>query len=443
MTLTDEQRDVAISSMELLGTSLKVTDLGAALASAPQLERTIDGASTLQMTVSDYHRKLLRSDMLELRTRGGKPRYEVWVTVDGRDYELTQATKNGDRIDLTFDDAVVVALRQHDGVLKKPAGSTTRSAFVAELAREARVDAAVDPSPKRGKIQQALVREKGTNSWDALDPIASDVQWRRFSDGLQLVVGSDAWLTSRQPPVELVEHVGGVDNIDFDAATVKAEQTATVTVSARRWALPPGQGAVLPNLGPASGLWLVKSMSRSLVSVRASVGLVRAQTALAEPVETDGDSGRDGAAPVTGGTDRGGKAYSGGADRAIAYGKTLTGKPYVYGGGHPNPKNGGYDCSGFVSVSVHAGGSKLNGTAKTLLAQCKTAGSVISVADALKTRGALLFDIGGGAGASRNHVAMSLGNDSTLEARSTKSGIGVFDYASKQGWTHGALVPGF
>jgi cell wall-associated NlpC family hydrolase len=36
---------------------------------------------------------------------------------------------------------------------------------------------------------------------------------------------------------------------------------------------------------------------------------------------------------------------------------SLLGKPYVYGGGHGSwAPSGGYDCSGFVSAVLHAGG---------------------------------------------------------------------------------------
>jgi cell wall-associated NlpC family hydrolase len=55
-----------------------------------------------------------------------------------------------------------------------------------------------------------------------------------------------------------------------------------------------------------------------------------------------------------------------------------------------------------------------------------------------------LFGIGTGAGASGNHVAISLGNGQTLEARSRKDGVGVFHGgASWSGFNHAALVPGF
>ena len=42
--------------------------------------------------------------------------------------------------------------------------------------------------------------------------------------------------------------------------------------------------------------------------------------------------------------------------RMIEAANTLTGKPYIYGGGHRSFYDRGYDCSGAVSYVLHAGG---------------------------------------------------------------------------------------
>lgn len=70
---------------------------------------------------------------------------------------------------------------------------------------------------------------------------------------------------------------------------------------------------------------------------------------------------------------------------------------------------------------------------------CKQAGTLIDVAQARGTRGALLFRIDEGAGG--DHVAISLGNGQTIEARGTAFGVNVFP-AGDRPWTHGGLVPG-
>jgi hypothetical protein len=74
----------------------------------------------------------------------------------------------------------------------------------------------------------------------------------------------------------------------------------------------------------------------------------------------------------------------------------------------------------------------------------------LSVADGMKTRGALLF-VGDGTGSGRaaiTHVAWSLGDGTTIEARGRRWGVGVFpsarrfDFAAKvPGATYGGAPP--
>lgn len=69
----------------------------------------------------------------------------------------------------------------------------------------------------------------------------------------------------------------------------------------------------------------------------------------------------------------------------------------------------------------------------------------VSIETAINTRGALLFrfvgdpDVGGRPASA--HVAWSLGNGTTIEARGSRWGVGVFT-ALNRGWTHAALIPG-
>lgn len=81
---------------------------------------------------------------------------------------------------------------------------------------------------------------------------------------------------------------------------------------------------------------------------------------------------------------------------------------------------------------------------------CHKHGTVIPVAQALKTPGALLFKFSEDplACARENrrprtaHVAILVEPGETFEARSTESGVGFFDDANEQNWTHAALIPG-
>jgi cell wall-associated NlpC family hydrolase len=76
---------------------------------------------------------------------------------------------------------------------------------------------------------------------------------------------------------------------------------------------------------------------------------------------------------------------------------------------------------------------------------CAKHGSVVSVEKAIIVPGALLFifssDPTKKARPKRAHVAMSLGNGMTIEARGKAFGVGIFP-TDNRGWTHASLIPG-
>ncbi len=76
---------------------------------------------------------------------------------------------------------------------------------------------------------------------------------------------------------------------------------------------------------------------------------------------------------------------------------------------------------------------------------CYRHGLVVGLGEAILTPGALLFRFGGDPmGRVRPpsaHVAISLGDHRTIEARGRAYGVGIFS-AYGRGWTHAALVPG-
>lgn len=114
-------------------------------------------------------------------------------------------------------------------------------------------------------------------------------------------------------------------------------------------------------------------------------------------------------------------------DRMIAWALSKRGHPYVWGGQ--------YDCSAFVRAATKAAGQELAGTSKGQYATCKAQGKLISVQEGLRTRGAILFRMSG----DPTHVAISMGDDSTVEARGKAQGCNVFTGASKRTWTHAAI----
>jgi cell wall-associated NlpC family hydrolase len=99
-----------------------------------------------------------------------------------------------------------------------------------------------------------------------------------------------------------------------------------------------------------------------------------------------------------------------------------------------------FDCSELVQWAYfHAVGTDWTDGAKYQLDWCRNAGRAISVSKAMGIKGALLFIETPGTSVA-HHVAISLGNGRTAEARSTSIGCGTWP-ASGRGFTAAGLPP--
>ncbi len=122
------------------------------------------------------------------------------------------------------------------------------------------------------------------------------------------------------------------------------------------------------------------------------------------------------------------------------------GDRYVYGAPRtPNaadPKT--FDCSSFTQWAANQAGVKLEGTAEYQYMQLKKLNHTIPVEQALKTKGALLFYFSreptNSLPAGQAHVAISLGDGRTVEAKGTKYGVG--EWSAKNRFNYAATVPG-
>jgi spore coat assembly protein SafA len=110
------------------------------------------------------------------------------------------------------------------------------------------------------------------------------------------------------------------------------------------------------------------------------------------------------------------------------------GDRYVYGAetrlDDPDPDT--FDCSELVQWAAAQVGVRFADGSKWQLAAIRQAGREISVEEAIRTPGALLFRPG--------HVAISLGDGRTIEARGRAYGVGIFSAYGR--FTTGGLIPG-
>jgi cell wall-associated NlpC family hydrolase len=425
-------------SLKFTGTNGRVADLIDAVTDST-LMLSISEASSLTLTVRDPNKTLWRSGLLDGAS---------WVEPAGVGvrFELASFTRDGAELELTFVDVIAARMQRVTGHLAFRIG-TYRADFLRRLARDAQVPFLIEQGRNLGPSKTVLERASADDptsesSWVATGRLADEVQWRRFSDGTHIVAGSDSWLSSLHPAVSVREGVGGVDQIDCDVDTGSGVSTATLHVWVAPWSVRPGWPVQVVNEGPASGLWLMESIQQPLTSERGTIILTRRQKQLDE-VKVAGSTGDSGAEPLAPGeatTDKGGvKASSAGVEAMIDWAKRHLGNGYLYGSHGPDL----WDCSSYVSAAIKAGGGDIRGTCSGLIAACRAHGTMLSSpAVGAKTRGALMFDIGGGAGASGNHVAISLGNGQTIQAHGRADGVVILNDATDRQWTASATVPG-
>lgn len=122
------------------------------------------------------------------------------------------------------------------------------------------------------------------------------------------------------------------------------------------------------------------------------------------------------------------------------------GKPYIFGAEakatDPNPS--AFDCSELVEWSCARAGvtPRVPDGAYYQREHCRKSGMGIPLGQGLRTRGALLF-VGDGTGVGRDaitHVAWSLGDGTTIEARGAKWGVGTWPSTNR--FDFAALIPG-
>jgi hypothetical protein len=92
-----------------------------------RLEQTMDGASTLTLTLDDHDRALLRSGVFS---------QQLDLNLVGEWWRLVQVSKQGDTLSLTFEDRAVAYLRQITKPRKAKRSKMTRAEFALSIVRE-------------------------------------------------------------------------------------------------------------------------------------------------------------------------------------------------------------------------------------------------------------------------------------------------------------------
>ena len=303
-------------------------------------------------------------------------------------------------------------------------------------------------------LTTAAQKEDLEDTWTACGRIMGAIGWRTMARRGAVTLAPDSWLlTHAAASYTLGEGSPGVDLIDVDWDVGKPAATATLQVWAGSTDLAAGSPVTLTGMGPCDGPWLVESISRTLATKLATVTAIRPQPQLVEPTDASSDGtgvgGLDGyagalATPIPDSTQQTGSENSGPGhtkgEKFVQYALAQRGKAYVGGTHGPNS----FDCSGLVQAAAASVGVSFPAPVSSQSLKIVNTGNLTSVAEALRTRGAVVWKgtpgVNGGMSGS-DHIGISLGNGQVMQALGRAYGCGVWP-SSWTNWAGGGIVPG-
>lgn len=408
--------------------------------------RSITEAPTLTLGISDPHKTMMRKNVFGHR---------LTTRLDPFTYEVVSISKQGTAYTVTCEDQVAAELRKHNKPLRVKPEQMTHVQFAKQLVSEVNwIKFRTATGVKVIKSLTELTRGDPTDphadpesTWDALARIAGDRGWRVFVRGVdELWYVPDEFLFKAEPKFIMREGKAGIDTIDFEIDEGQPIAELSFTARSAMWRIPPGVVVRVDESGPADGKWLVADVQRSPGSLSTTGNLIKPQAVLPEPKPDD-------TADVNSAIGKGPKATVGTGSGGVAPKRTdskastdfvhealsQVGTAYVYGAS-PRPSDAdptSFDCSALVQWAAARVNVSMPRTSGEQYAACSAAGTTVSVERAEHIRGALLFE---GASGSQ-HVAISLGNGDTIEARGTAYGTGKFSAAGRP-WTGAGLCPG-
>ena len=140
-----------------------------------------------------------------------------------------------------------------------------------------------DPSHKN--------KGKKENSWDCIQRLAEEVNWRAYFVYGRFYFMSEDQLFKQKPAATIREFTSGVDDIGGDYDQGKKWGQLTFDVRVGRWQVPPGSVVVLRDMGPWNGRWLVTEIDRDLFAATATLTLKKPSPKLPEPQKNNFDDG--------------------------------------------------------------------------------------------------------------------------------------------------------
>lgn len=138
--------DVRLDQLELRGEKLKQDVIDAV--TGGDIERTIEGASVITITLRDQYWRLLRGNLFDAE-KNGVPQMKI----DGHWFELVAIGTSGPDITLTFQPRVIAWLERYNDPLRAKRQDMTRAEFILSMVREVKEGRIVFVCPELHKKQ--------------------------------------------------------------------------------------------------------------------------------------------------------------------------------------------------------------------------------------------------------------------------------------------------
>lgn len=186
------------------------------------VERTMEGASTFNLTLFDKQRALLRSDIFK---------QAVEMILGGLNFRLVKVGKKGDSLELVAEDRAVASMRKYRAFRKAYRDTMTRAEFVLSLVREAKEepdlifycpelhteqDVAGGPSPSGSSGPEPS--QQDSNRPGAAREVAEAAGEERrpgFAPGARVTVKGAAAQANQRETIEAVLNEGIKHRVDF------------------------------------------------------------------------------------------------------------------------------------------------------------------------------------------------------------------------------------
>lgn len=425
-----------VDDLELRGA--RATDLLRRSISDVQVSLSAPGQSELTLTFRDELADGLR--LAPFLQRGAELR---WRDQDWQVATIRHVT-GLQRVTLGCRNAVLRRLMSRTGA-QTWYGLSPSSWLAAEFKAVGGTLVAEASATRMGIAREARPGERPESTWDVASSLASELGWWLFESQGVGYFGRPTWLADQGDAEEWrpgdPRFMG--DGLVFSAsddAHIAGRQPASVTATlmlddAARYRA--GQGIRVVGQPGFDGLYLV---TRVDLAAGSEQGTVTADAPIdpdpyrSVSIGTVGSSGLDlSVLPSTAGTPQ--------VNRFVQLALAQLGDRYIIGAGRTDSSDpDAFDCSGLVYWCCRQMGIPMANSALGQWTWCKNRGTLISAAEATRTKGALLFRTRSNvAPGTTGHVAISLGDGRTVEARGTAWGVVIADTAGR--FEDGGLVP--